>query len=116
MPTTFTLTEREFGDVIIVDIKGCVDNHGGAGMLREKTRDLIQQKRKKIILNLSENTYFDSTGIGELVYGWQSVYNNEGRLVLLKPPKRLKDLLRITKLYTIFEVFSDEDAAIRSFN
>jgi anti-sigma B factor antagonist len=71
---------------------------------------------KKILLNLGDVTYIDSSGIGEMVSAFTSVTNAGGQLKLLNLTKRVKDLLQITKLYTVFEVFDDEAAAVRSFS
>jgi len=70
---------------------------------------------KKILLNLGEVSYIDSSGIGELVSGFTTVTNNGGELKLLNLNKRVKDLLQITKLYTVFDVHEDEAGAVRSF-
>ena len=72
--------------------------------------------KKKIVLNLGDVTYIDSSGIGELVSGFTTVTNQGGQLKLLSLTKKVKDLLQITKLYTVFEVHDDETAAIRSFS
>ncbi len=85
-------------------------------MLRDALRDLVAQGHKKVLLNLSEVSYIDSSGIGELVSAFTSVANQGGTLKLLGLNKRVKDLLQITKLYTVFEVHDDEASAIRSFS
>ena len=71
---------------------------------------------KKLLLNLAEVSYIDSSGIGEMVSGFTTVTNQGGQVKLLNLTKRVKDLLQITKLYTVFEVFDDEAAAVRSFS
>jgi anti-sigma B factor antagonist len=83
--------------------------------LRDGIRDLVSKGNKKILLNLGDVSYIDSSGIGELVSGFTSVANQGGQLKLLHLTKRVRDLLQITKLYTVFEVFDDEAAAVRSF-
>jgi anti-sigma B factor antagonist len=83
--------------------------------LRDAVRDLVAKDRKKILVNLGEVPYIDSSGVGELVAGFTSVTNKGGELKLLKLTKRVKDLLHITKLYTIFEVHDNEAEAVRSF-
>jgi anti-sigma B factor antagonist len=75
----------------------------------------MAQGNKKLLLNLGDVSYIDSSGIGELVSGFTSVANQGGQLKLLNLTKRVKDLLQITKLYTVFEVYDEEAAAIRSF-
>ena len=83
--------------------------------MRENIRGLVGKGNKKILLNLSDVSYIDSSGIGELVSGFTTVTNQGGVLKLLGLTKRVKDLLQITKLYTVFEVFDDEATAVRSF-
>jgi anti-sigma B factor antagonist len=78
-------------------------------------RDAVNKGNKKIILNLSDVSYIDSSGIGEMVSGFTTVTNSGGQLKLVGLSKRVKDLLQITKLYTVFEVFDDEAEAVRSF-
>lgn len=83
--------------------------------MRDMLRDMVAKGQKKVLLNLGEVSYIDSSGIGELVSGFTTVANQGGQLKLLGLTKRVKDLLQITKLYTVFEVHDDEAAAIRSF-
>jgi len=83
--------------------------------LRDTMRDMVGKNQKKILLNLGEVSYIDSSGIGELVSGFTTVTNSGGQLKLLNLNKRVKDLLQITKLYTVFDVHEDEAGAIRSF-
>jgi anti-sigma B factor antagonist len=78
-------------------------------------RDLAAKGNKKILLNLGEVSYIDSSGIGEMVSGFTTVTNNGGQLKLVGLSKRVKDLLQITKLYTVFEAYDDEAEAVRSF-
>jgi anti-sigma B factor antagonist len=109
------VTNRVVGGVQVIDVVGRITLGEGASALRENIRGLVGQGSKKILLNLGEVSYIDSSGIGELVSGFTSVANQGGVLKLLGLTKRVKDLLQITKLYTVFEVFDDETAAIRSF-
>lgn len=106
---------RQVGDVTVIDAAGRITLGDGASTLRDEIRDLAAKGDKKILLNLSEVSYIDSSGIGELVSGFTTVTNHGGQLKLLGLSKRVKDLLQITKLYTVFEVFDDEAAAVRSF-
>jgi anti-sigma B factor antagonist len=98
-----------------MDATGRITLGEGASTFRDTVRDLAAKGDKKILLNLSDVTYIDSSGIGELVSGFTTVTNHGGVLKLLGLNKRVKDLLQITKLYTVFEVFDDESTAIRSF-
>ena len=109
------LTVRQVGDVTVVDAAGRITLGEGASTFREKIRELVSEGRKKILLNLGEVSYIDSSGIGEMVSGFTSVTNNGGQLKLVGLSKRVKDLLQITKLYTVFEAFDDEAEAVRSF-
>jgi anti-sigma B factor antagonist len=109
------LSTRQVGDVTVIDATGRITLGEGASTFRDTVRDLASKGDKKILLNLSDVTYIDSSGIGELVSGFTTVTNHGGVLKLLGLSKRVKDLLQITKLYTVFEVFDDESTAVRSF-
>ena len=110
------LSTRQVGDVSVLDVTGRITlGEEGSGKLRKALQDLLKDGKKKILLNLGEVSYIDSSGIGELVSGFTTVTNSGGNLKLLNLNKRVKDLLQITKLYTVFEVHDDEAGAIRSF-
>ncbi|HEY1185168.1 MAG TPA: STAS domain-containing protein [Bryobacteraceae bacterium] len=109
------LSTRQVGDVSVVDVAGRITLGEGSSALRETLRDMVGKNQKKILLNLGDVSYIDSSGIGELVSGFTSVTNSGGQLKLLNLNKRVKDLLQITKLYTVFDVHDDEAHAIRSF-
>jgi anti-sigma B factor antagonist len=109
------LNTRQVGDVTVLDISGRITLGEGSSTLRDTLRELTAKGNKKILLNLSDVSYIDSSGIGELVSGFTSVSNQGGTLKLLGLTKRVKDLLQITKLYTVFDVHEDEAHAIRSF-
>jgi anti-sigma B factor antagonist len=109
------LDTRQVGDVTVVDVSGRITLGEGSSALRDVIRDLTAKGNKKILLNLSEVSYIDSSGIGELVSGFTSVAGAGGTLKLLGLTKRVKDLLQITKLYTVFDVHEEEAHAIRSF-
>jgi anti-sigma B factor antagonist len=109
------LTTRQVGDVTVIDAVGRVTLGEGASVFRDTIRDMAASGHKKLLLNLAEVTYIDSSGIGELVSGFTTVTNQGGAVKLLSLTKRVKDLLQITKLYTVFEVFEDEATAVRSF-
>jgi len=109
------LTTRQVGDVTVVDVAGRITLGEGSATLRDAMRDMVSKNQKKILLNLGEVSYIDSSGIGELVSGFTTVTNSGGNLKLLNLNKRVKDLLQITKLYTVFDVHEDEAGAIRSF-
>jgi len=110
------LTTRQVGDVTVIDANGRITLGEGSSTFRDTIKDLTARGNKKLLLNLGEVSYIDSSGIGEMVSGFTSVTNQGGELKLLHLNKRVKDLLQITKLYTVFEVFEDEAAAVRSFS
>jgi anti-sigma B factor antagonist len=109
------LNTRQVGDVSVVDVAGRITLGEGSSALRDTLRGLVSNGQKKILLNLGEVSYIDSSGIGELVSGFTTVTNSGGQLKLLNLAKRVKDLLQITKLYTVFDVHEDEAEAVRSF-
>jgi len=109
------LTTRQVGDVTVIDATGRITLGEGASLFRDTIRDLATKGNKKLLVNLNDVSYIDSSGIGEMVSGFTTVTNHGGQLKLLGLSKRVKDLLQITKLYTVFEVFDDEAAAVRSF-
>ena len=110
------LNTRQVGDVSVVDVAGRITLGEGSSAMRDALRDMVAKNQKKILLNLGDVTYIDSSGIGELVSGFTSVTNSGGQLKLLGLNKRVKDLLQITKLYTVFDVHEEEASAIRSFS
>jgi anti-sigma B factor antagonist len=110
------VTTRQVGDVSVVDVVGRITLGEGASALRETIRGLVAKDQKKVILNLGEVSYIDSSGIGELVSGFTTVTNHGGVLKLLGLTKRVQDLLQITKLYTVFDIYDSETSAVRSFS
>jgi anti-sigma B factor antagonist len=114
MPSLFATT-REYSGVTLVDLSGRISLGDGSALLRKTVRDLLEEGRTKIILNLGDVNYIDSSGIGELVSGFTAVRNRGGELKLLNLTKKVHDLLQITKLFTVFDVFNDESTAMRSF-
>ena len=109
------MNTRQIGDVTVIDAAGRITLGEGSTAFREAIKDLVAKGQKKILLNLGEISYIDSSGIGEMVSGFTSVSNAGGQLKLLNLTKRVQDLLQITKLYTVFEVFDDEAVALSSF-
>ena len=112
---TMKSTTRQVDGVTIVDLSGRITLGEGSTMLRDIVRDLIAKGQKKILLNLGDVNYIDSSGIGELVSAFTTVRNGGGELKLLNLTKKVHDLLQITKLYTVFDIKDDEAAAIQSF-
>jgi anti-sigma B factor antagonist len=114
MPSLFATT-RDYSGITLVDLSGRISLGDGSALLRKTVRDLLEEGRTKIILNLGDVNYIDSSGIGELVSGFTAVRNRGGELKLLNLTKKVNDLLQITKLFTVFDVFNDESTAMRSF-
>ena len=112
---TMTATTRRVEGVNIIDLSGRITIGEGTVVLRDAVRNLLQRNEKRILLNLADVSYIDSSGIGELVSSFTTVGNQGGRLKLLSLTKKVHDLLSITKLLTVFEVFDDEAKAIQSF-
>ena len=106
---------RVVDGVTIVDCSGRITLGEGSVILRDTVRDLLGKGNKKIVLNLQDVNYIDSSGIGELVSSFSSVRNRGGELKLLNLTKKVHDILIITKLYTVFDIHSDETTAVRSF-
>lgn len=110
------IEQRTAGDVAIVKITGDITlNKGGDVLLKDKVQSLIQQGQKHILLDLSDVSYVDSAGLGELVQAYATTKNRGGALKLLNVTKRLEDLLVVTKLLTVFDTFDAEADALASF-
>jgi anti-sigma B factor antagonist len=107
---------RQVDGVTIVDLSGRITLGEGSVVLRDAVKDLVGKGQKKILLNLGDVSYIDSSGIGELVSAFTSVRNQGGELKLLHLTKKVHDLLQITKLYTVFDVKDDEAGAIAAFS
>jgi anti-sigma B factor antagonist len=106
---------RQVDGITIIDLSGRITLGEGSVVLRDTIRDSVGQGVKKILLNLGDVTYIDSSGIGELVSAYTTVRNQGGELKLLNLTKKVHDLLQITKLYTVFDVQDDEAAAVAAF-
>jgi anti-sigma B factor antagonist len=107
---------RQVDGIIVMDLSGRITLGEGSVILRDRIRELLGQGEKKILLNLGDVTYIDSSGIGELVSAFTAVRKEGGELKLLNLTKKVHDLLQITKLYTVFDVKDDEAAAIAGFS
>ena len=110
------IDERAVGAVMILDLKGKIILGDGDTALRDKINSLVQQDRKRILLNLEGVPYIDSAGLGEVVRTYTTVSRQGGSMKLLNLTKRIEDLLSITKLLTVFETFDSESDAVRSFS
>jgi anti-sigma B factor antagonist len=109
------LNTRQVDGVTIVDCSGRITLGEGSVVLRDAVKDLLSKGQKKIVLNLADVNYIDSSGIGELVSAYTTVKNQGGELKLLNLTKKVHDLLQITKLYTVFDVKDDEASAVKAF-
>jgi anti-sigma B factor antagonist len=112
---TLKISVRQVDNVAVVDLSGRITLGEASGALRDAIKDLLAKDQKNILLNLADVTYIDSSGLGELVGGFATVNNRGGRLKLVNVQKRVHELMQITKLYSVFEVHTDETAAVRSF-
>ena len=108
-------TIRTLGDVTIVDISGRIVLGEESASLRSLVSDLLSKGRKEILLNLADVDYIDSSGLGHMVAAFTSVRKQEGQLKLLKVTNKVRDLIQITRLYTVFEIMDDEAVAVKSF-
>ena len=106
---------RDKGGVTILDLKGKFTIGMGDTAIREAIQKCVSDGKLNILLNTAGVTTIDSSGIGELVSGYTTVTNRGGKLKLLNLPPKLEDILQVTQLITVFDVFEDEAAAIASF-
>jgi anti-sigma B factor antagonist len=103
------------GDVAVIDFSGKITLGEGSSVVRKMVRELVEAGRKKILLDLSDVDYIDSSGIGEMVAAYTAVRSADGELKLVHLTRRVHDILQITRLFTVFDVQADEAAAMRSF-
>ena len=109
-----TIATRELDGVTILDLSGRITLGEGAVQLREAIRELIGKGQKKILVGLGDVNYIDSSGLGELVSSYTTAKNQGADLKLLNLTKKVKDVLQVTKLYTVFDIYDDEASAIAS--
>lgn len=110
------ISNREVDHVTILDISGRIVLGEETDKLRSTVREMIRKGKKKIILNLAEVDYIDSSGVGELVGSFTAVRNSGGEMKLLNLTPKVHDILNVTKLYTVFDVRDDEFKAVKSFD
>jgi anti-sigma B factor antagonist len=110
-----TITERKNGNVTVLDVDGKILLGEGDVQLKRKIDELIERQEQQLLLNLANVPYMDSGGLGEIVRSYTTVKRAGGELKLLGVTKRINDLLTITKLVTVFEIFDSEDEAVKSF-
>lgn len=114
--STMKIGTRQVSGISVIDISGRITLGEGDVLLRDTIDNLLAKGHKKLLLNLAEVGYIDSSGIGALVGVYTAARKQGGELRLLKITNRVRNLLQITKLYTVFVVSDDEDEAIRSLN
>lgn len=112
---TFKAASREVGDVRVIDMDGRITLGEGSALLRDLIREALAGGHRKILMNLAGITYLDSSGLGELVSGYRLVKSQGGELKLLNLNKKVSDLLHVTKLYTVFDIHTNEAEAVSSF-
>jgi anti-sigma B factor antagonist len=109
------MSSRQVGEVTVVDLEGRITLGEAASALRDELRHLISKNRKKILLNFAEVSFIDSSGVGQLVAGFTTVSNQGGQLKLLNLSKRVRDVLNMARITSVFEIYEDEAAAIVTF-
>ena len=109
------IASREVDGVTVLDLSGRITLGEGSVQLRDAVRNLLGKGQKTILLNMADVNYIDSSGLGELVSAYTTVKNQGAVLKLLKLTAKVHDLLQLTKLYTIFDIYDDEATAIASF-
>jgi len=109
------IATRQLDGITVLDLGGRITLGEGSVQLREAVRDLLAKGQKKIVLNLGDVSYMDSSGMGELVTAYTSAKNQGGELKLVNLTKKIEDLMQITKLATVFDIYDDEAKAIASF-
>ena len=109
------ISERQVGDVTVLDMDGKITIGEGSVALRTAIRRLLEEGKKKILLNLAKVGYIDSSGIGELVSSYTAINKEAGELKLLNLTQKLQDLLTITKLLTVFDVYESDEEALASY-
>ena len=109
------IEKRKKGDVLILDLKGKILIGDGIDVLRDSINNANQEKESKILLNFAEVPYLDSTGLGEVVRSYTTITKEGGKVKIVNLTNKVKDLLSVTKLLTVFDTFENEDEAIASF-
>ena len=110
-----TATVRKVGDVSVVDLNGKITLGENTGLLRDEVRSLLSRGARNLVFNMAHVSYIDSSGLGELVGAYTTAANQGGSLKLLNLQSKARDLMQLTKLYTVFAVFEDETTAVASF-
>jgi anti-sigma B factor antagonist len=106
---------RQVSGITVLDLSGRITLGEPTALLRDTFQELVTRGQKKVLLNLGDVNYIDSSGLGALVSGFTTITNQQGQLKLVNLTKKVQDLLQITKLLTVFDVYNDEASAIASF-
>jgi len=112
---SLTIVPHEIEGVPVLDLKGRITLGEGSVQVRDAIRDLVNKGHKSVLLNLGDVSYIDSSGLGELVAAYTTARNQGANVKLLNLSKKVKDLMQLTKLYTVFDVYDDENVALASF-
>ncbi len=107
--------ERAVGSVVVLDLKGKLEMGDGKGLLKDKVHSLVFQGNKRIVLNLAEVGYMDSTGLGELIASHTTVVREGGQIKVANLTKRVSDLMTIAKVLAVFDAHETEADALKSF-
>jgi anti-sigma B factor antagonist len=113
--SNLNIQERRIGDVTVLDMDGNIRIGESNVALKKAIGRLVDEGRNQIVLNLARVPYIDSSGLGELISGHITLNNKGGQIKLLNPTKRLQELMTITNLLTMFDVYEDESKAVDSF-
>ena len=114
--TDLKIKERRAGDVTVLDLDGDLRMDGGSDLLRNTMSHLLKKGQHKILLNLAGVAYVDSSGLGELISSHVTLSDNDGQLKLLHLTQRVRELMKITKLLTVFDIYESKSEALDSFN
>jgi anti-sigma B factor antagonist len=109
------IEKRKKGDVVILDLKGKILIGDGIDVLRDTINNTISEQETQVLLNFAEVPYLDSTGLGEVVRSYTSIKKAGGVVKIVNLTNKVRDLLSVTKLITVFDTFEDEEKAIKSF-
>ena len=113
--TNLDITERRNDIVIILDLQGKIRLGEGSAVLHEALRRVAERGEKQVLLNLANVSHIDSSGLGELVSGYSSIHKGGGELKLFHLSERIEEMMEMTKLLTIFDVYDNESEAVGSF-
>ena len=109
------LSTREIDEVVILEPKGKIMAGPDASLLHDKLHEYLEQNKKRIVIDLAKVDWMNSTGLGILISSYTTLRNNEGELKLANVTDKIKSLLTITKLVTVFDAYDSIDDAVKSF-